>query len=174
TINAEIESPCKPAIRINHETRLNDLPSSSNCTFRHGHSYLPALGTSYRGRERSRHVLCGVSRSLYCVCVYGFHPAFRGAIPGVQVVGYAGRNEIFSERSVQALRTIKYCALVLIGFVAVSVLFMIGGDRDDRPAGTFMRILITFPSIIVAISAAMFERILQNAVDIKSENDLTV
>ena len=33
---------------------------------------------------------------------------------------------------------------------------------------------ITFASIVVATAAAMFERILQNAVDIKSENDLTV
>jgi hypothetical protein len=38
----------------------------------------------------------------------------------------------------------------------------------------FMRILVTFPSIIVATAAAISERILQNAVDIKSENDLTV
>jgi hypothetical protein len=51
---------------------------------------------------------------------------------------------------------------------------MINGDRDDRPAGMFMRILITFPSVVVATAAAMFERILQNAVDIKSENELTV
>jgi hypothetical protein len=47
-------------------------------------------------------------------------------------------------------------------------------DKDDRPAGVFMRILIAFPSIVVATAAAVFERILQNAVDIKSENDLTV
>ncbi len=37
-----------------------------------------------------------------------------------------------------------------------------------------MGILITFGSIVMAAAAAMFERILQNAVDIKSENDLTV
>lgn len=30
-----------------------------------------------------------------------------------------------------------------------------------------------FPSIVVATTAAMFERVLQNAVDLKSENDLT-
>ena len=74
----------------------------------------------------------------------------------------------------KALRTIKYCALAFIGFVAVSVIFMIDGDSDDRPGGTFMRILVTFPLIVVATAAAMFERILQNEVDIKSENDLTV
>ena len=68
----------------------------------------------------------------------------------------------------------KYCALAIVGFVAVSVIFMISGDRDDRPAGVFMRLLVTFPSIVVATAAAMFEQILQHAVDIKSENDLTV
>ena len=91
-----------------------------------------------------------------------------------KVLGYAGQNDIFSQAAVKALRTIKSCAIAIIGFVAVSVMFMLFSDPDDRPAGIFMRILITFPSIVVATTAAVFERILQNAVEIKSENDLTV
>src|SRR6266850_4224692 len=101
-------------------------------------------------------------------------PFFVALYQAIKVLGYAGQNKVFSQEAVKALRTIKYCALAIIGFVAVSVIFMIGGDRDDRPGGTFMRILVTFPSIVVATAAAMFERILQNAVDLKSENDLTV
>ena len=104
----------------------------------------------------------------------GSVPFFVGLYQAFKLLGYIRRNEIFSQRSVRALRTIKYCALAIIGFVAVSVIFMIFGDRDDRPAGVFMRILITFPSIVIGTAAALFERILQNAVDIKSENDLTV
>src|SRR5215813_4504002 len=84
----------------------------------------------------------------------GSIPFFVALYQGLKLLGYVGRDEVFSQRSVKALRTIKYCALVLIGFVAVSALFMIGGDRDDRPPGVFLRLLITFPSIIVAISAA--------------------
>jgi len=101
-------------------------------------------------------------------------PFFVGLYHAFKVLGYAGQNKIFTQEAVNALRIIKFCAMVIIGFVAVSVIFMIGGDRDDRPAGIFMRILVTFPSIVVAAAAAMFERILQNAVDLKSENDLTV
>jgi len=101
-------------------------------------------------------------------------PFFVALYQAFKVLGYAGQNQVFSQEAVKALRTIKYCALVLIGFVAVSVLFMISGDREDRPAGVFMRILISFPAIVVATLAALFERILQNAVEIKSENDLTV
>jgi hypothetical protein len=37
-----------------------------------------------------------------------------------------------------------------------------------------MHILVTFPALVVATAAAIAERILQNAVDIKSENDFTV
>jgi hypothetical protein len=68
----------------------------------------------------------------------------------------------------------KYCAMAIIALVAVSVLFMVQGDPDDRPAGLFMRLLITFPAIVVATAMGVLERILQNAVDLKSENDLTV
>jgi hypothetical protein len=104
----------------------------------------------------------------------GSIPFFVALYQAFKLLGYIRRNEIFSQRSVRALRTIKYCALAIIGFVAVSVIFMIFDDRDDRPAGVFMRILITFPSIVIGTAAAVFERILQNAVEIKSENDLTV
>jgi hypothetical protein len=91
-----------------------------------------------------------------------------------QVLRQVRQNKTFSQATVKALRTIKYCAITIVGFVAVSLFFMISGDKDDRPAGVFMRILVAFPSIVIATAAAMFERILQNAVDIKSENDLTV
>src|SRR5262249_45050242 len=88
-------------------------------------------------------------------------PFFVALYQAFKLLGYARQNKVFSQEAVKALRTIKYCAIAMIGFVAVSVVFMIGGDRDDRPGGTFMRILITFPSIVVAAAAAMFERILQ-------------
>ncbi len=101
-------------------------------------------------------------------------PFFAALYQAFKLLGYVGQNKVFSHEAVKALRTMKYCALAIIGFVALSVIFMISGDRDDRPAGVFMRILVTFPSILVATAAAMFEQILQKAVDIKSENDLTV
>ena len=105
----------------------------------------------------------------------GSIPFFVAIYQGIKFLGYIGRDEIFSERSVRALRIIKYCSLLVIAFVAGSVIFMIfEGDPEDRPAGVFLRLLITFPSIVVATAAFVSERILQNGVDIKSENDLTV
>ena len=92
-----------------------------------------------------------------------------------KLLGYIGRNEVFSQRSVKALRTIKYCAMILVAFlVAAEAYLFIVRPGDDIAGGVFMGILISLISIVVATAAAVFEKILQSAVDIQSENDLTV
>jgi DUF2975 family protein len=101
-------------------------------------------------------------------------PFFVALYEGFKVLGYAGQNKVFSQAAVNALRTIKFCAIAIIGFVAGGEIFIMMGDSDDRAGGVFMGVLITFGSIVIATAAATFERILQNAVDMKSENDLTV
>jgi Protein of unknown function (DUF2975) len=107
----------------------------------------------------------------------GSIPFFIALYQAFKVLGYVGRDKVFSSAAVKALRTIKYCALAIIGFVVIEEIFIMlmnNRDSDNPGAPVFMGILITFPSIVVATAAAMFERILQNAVEIKSENDLTV
>jgi len=101
-------------------------------------------------------------------------PFFVALYQAFKVLGYIRQNKAFSQATVKALRTIKFCALGIIGFVAVGELFIMLNDSDDRAGGVFIGILITFGSVVSATAAAMFERILQNAGDIKSENDLTV
>jgi len=107
----------------------------------------------------------------------GSIPFFIALYQAFKVLGYVGRNKAFSPEVVKALRTIKYCALAIIGFVVVEeivIMLMNNGDNDNPGAPILLGALITFPSIVVATAAAMFERILQNAVDLKSEHDLTV
>ena len=101
-------------------------------------------------------------------------PFFIALYQAFKVLKYVREDQAFAPETVKALRTIKYCAITIVCLVAVSFLFMLFTDEDDRPPGIFMRILVAFPSIVIAVVAAMFERILQNAVDLKSENDLTV
>src|SRR2546423_13359104 len=49
-------------------------------------------------------------------------PFFVALYQAFKVLGYAAQNKVFSQEAVKALRTIKYCALAIIGFVAVSAL----------------------------------------------------
>ena len=101
-------------------------------------------------------------------------PFFVGLYQAFKVLGYAGRNKEFSPSAVRSLRTIKYCAIALVGFVAIGEVFIMLHKSDDRAGGVFVGVLITFASIVVATAMALLERALQNAVDMKSENDLTV
>ena len=107
----------------------------------------------------------------------GSIPFFMALYQAFRILAYVRQETTFSPATVKALRTIKYCALAIIGFVVVEeffILLMNNRDNDNPGAPIFIGVLIIFPSIVVATAAAMFERILQNAVDLKSENDLTV
>jgi cytochrome bd-type quinol oxidase subunit 2 len=101
-------------------------------------------------------------------------PFFVALYQAFKVLGYAGQNQVFSQSAVKALRMIKYCAITIIGFAAGAEIIILLSNEEDKPGGIFIGILITFASIVIATAAAMFERILQNAVELKSEHDLTV
>jgi hypothetical protein len=92
------------------------------------------------------------------------------------LLGYIGQNKVFSLNSVRALRTIKHCAIALVAMIgaAVAYLFIAVRGKDDIAGGVAMGLFMIFVSVVIGTAAAVFERLLQTAVDIKSENDLTV
>jgi len=111
--------------------------------------------------------------------LYGYAASiafFVALYKAFRLLGYIGQNKVFSSSSVKALKSIKYCAIVLsVLIVAAGLYIRIFHDKEDDPAG-FLAICIvtTFVSVVIATAAAIFEKILQNAIDMKSENDLTI
>ena len=111
--------------------------------------------------------------------LYGYAASiafFVALYKAFKLLGYIGQNKVFTSNSVMALKSIKYCAIVLsILIVSAGLYIRIFHSKEDDPAG-FLAICIvtTFASVVVATAAAIFEKLLQNAVDMKSENDLTV
>ncbi|HMV83669.1 MAG TPA: DUF2975 domain-containing protein [Blastocatellia bacterium] len=93
-----------------------------------------------------------------------------------KLLSYIGANEVFSPHAVKALRTIKYCALILIAFIvgAEAFFFIVQRGKEDIAGGVMIGLLMIFVSVVAATTAAVFERLLQTAVEMKSENDLTV
>lgn len=93
-----------------------------------------------------------------------------------RLLGYIGQNKVFSPEAVSSVKGIKFCAmLVAIMIVLAGVCILIFHHKDDDPAGFLaMCLVLTFATVSVAIAASMFEKILQKAVDMKSENDLTI
>jgi hypothetical protein len=105
-----------------------------------------------------------------------FVPFFVGLYQAFRLLGYVRREEVFSDHSVRAFRIIKFCALTTAIFIigAEVYIFIFVRGTDDVAGGVMMGVFIIFVSAVIGTAAAVFERILQNAVDIKSENDLTV
>ena len=83
-----------------------------------------------------------------------------------KLFGRIGRGEVFSEASVKALRTIKYCATTVVAFAmgAEIYLFIVRPD-DDIAGGVFMGLLLIAVSGIISIVADRFARKLQSDVD---------
>jgi len=111
--------------------------------------------------------------------IYGYAastPFFVALYQAFKLLGYIGQNKVFSLNSVKTLKTIKYCAIILSILIVMAALYIrIFHAEGDDPAGFLaMCIVTTFISIVIATAAAVFEKTLQSAVDIKSENDLTV
>jgi hypothetical protein len=104
-------------------------------------------------------------------------PFFVALYQAFKLLGYVDKNKIFSQNSVKAVANIKYCAIAFIGFIfaAISVVFVNSKTTTDDGAGPIMIGLITiFASSVMATAVAVLQKVLQNAVDLKSENDLTV
>lgn len=111
--------------------------------------------------------------------LYGYATSvafFVALYQAFKLLGYIGHNKVFSSNSVKALKSIKYCAIVLSILIVTAGLYIrIFHSKEDDPAG-FLAIcfVTTFASIVVTTAAAIFEKILQHAIDLKSENDLTI
>jgi len=111
--------------------------------------------------------------------LYGYAASiafFVALYKAFKLLGYIGQNQVFSSNAVKTLKSIKNCAIVLSILIVLAGLYIrIFHNKDDDPAG-FLAICIvtTFGCIVIATAAAIFEKLLQNAIDMKSENDLTI
>lgn len=94
-------------------------------------------------------------------------PFFAALYQAFKALGYVGRDEAFSPPVSSSLRTIRSCALAIIGFVALGELFIMLGESDDRAGGVVIGGLIAFGSAVVAAAATVFERILHKAGEFK-------
>jgi len=108
--------------------------------------------------------------------LYGYAASiafFIALYKAFKLLGYIRQHKVFSLNSVKTLRSIKRCAIVLgILIAAAGIYIRIFHAKDDDPAGFLaICILTTFVSIVVATAVAVFEKILQNGMDIKSENE---
>lgn len=112
---------------------------------------------------------------LVFIVMYGAAVPFYVALyQAFNLLQYIDENTAFSELSVKALKNIKRCAVTISGLYVLGLpLFHFIAKKMDPPIG-LVGLIIVFASLVIAVFAAILQRLLQEAINIKSENDLTV
>lgn len=105
-------------------------------------------------------------------------PFFVGLYQAFKLLNLIDANKAFSQAAVNTLRNMKLTCLSVIGFIALGLLyirFFAPLGVDDDPAGpTMLGIVVSLAFGAIATAIGVIQKLFQNAVDIKSENDLTV
>lgn len=102
-------------------------------------------------------------------------PFYIALYQAFKLLNYIDSSKAFSALSVQALKQIKRCAVAFGGLYVVGLpLFYLVAERDDAPGVIVIGLVLIFAALVIAVFAAVLQMLLQEAIEIKSENDLTV
>ncbi len=145
--------------------------------------YLIAVGASAsmlwfpqtEGRATNLDLISIYSDPLIIYIYIASAPFFIGLYQAFKLLNLIDANKAFSQDSVNRLKNIKFASLSLIGCIAGAVLYIHFFVKGDDLAGpTMLGICMTVAFGVIATAAGVFQKLFQNAVDLKSENDLTV
>lgn len=102
-------------------------------------------------------------------------PFYMALFQVFKVLSYIDKNIAFSGKSVTALRKIKHFAMTITGLYVLNLpLFYIFAELDDAPGVIIVGMAFIFAPLVITVFAAVLEKLLQEAITIKLENDLTV
>jgi hypothetical protein len=117
------------------------------------------------------HILYPIIIGMYVSVI----PFFVALYQAYKLLSFIDKNQAFSELSVKALKKIKFCAILISGlYVVIEPFVFLVADLDDAPGLVIIGMVPIFASLVIAVFAAVLQRLLQEAIDIKSENDLIV
>src|SRR5699024_6160794 len=97
-------------------------------------------------------------------------PFFIALYQALKLLNYIGNNNAFSELSVKALKHIKYCAVTISILYVIGIIFLIS-QNASHPGIVLIGLTILFTSAVIAVFTAVLQKLLKNALEIKSEND---
>lgn len=94
-----------------------------------------------------------------------------------KLLGYVDANIAFSELSVRALKYVKYCGMSISGLIIAglaTLMILAVGKNEDITGIVMPGIVVTFISGVGATIVTVLQSHVQKAIELKSENDLTV
>lgn len=102
-------------------------------------------------------------------------PFFIALHQTLRLLSLIDQKQAFSDLSVRALAAIKYSALVISALYTAGLPYVFHvADKDDAPGVVVIGMLLAFAPFVIAVFAAVLQKLLQQAIALKDENDLTV
>jgi len=90
-------------------------------------------------------------------------PFFIAIYQSLKLLNYIDKNKVFSDLSIKALKTIRYCA------ITISALYIIGmpyifkvADKDDAPGVVAIGLFFALVPIVIAVLTTILQNILQD------------
>ncbi|KKI90872.1 membrane protein [Bacillus sp. SA1-12] len=146
------------------------LPILALCIF-----LLPQIASEAIEQAANGSQLAYVVFGLLLIMYGSTIPFYVALFQTLRLLSYIDKNQAFSELSVRALKKIKNCAITISGLYVVALPFVyIIAEWDDAPGLIVIGLVIIGASMVIAVFAAVLQKLLKEAIDIKSENDLTV
>lgn len=100
---------------------------------------------------------------------------FMAIYQAVKLLNLIERGKAFSLSSAYAFRTIKRCAAFIASVFVLSMPYIFQvADQDDAPGVVALGMVIIFLSLVIATFSGLLQRLVEQAVIIKNENDMTV
>lgn len=119
--------------------------------------------------------MANVLYGILAVLSVTLFPFLAALYQSFKLLKYIDRNDAFSEKSVEALRKIKLCAFCIAALHLASFpLYFIVGEVDDAPGVILVGMMFISAPTVVAVFAAVLQKLLGNALEIKRDNDLTI
>ncbi|MDW7672512.1 MAG: DUF2975 domain-containing protein [Bacillota bacterium] len=123
------------------------------------------------GEMAAARYLAPVLTGMYASAI----PFFFALFQATRLLHYIDRSTAFSELSVQALKKIKHCAVAItIIYLALMPFLVLMAEADDAPGVPLIGLVIIFASLVIAVFAAVLQKLLKEAIELKSELDLTI
>ena len=146
------------------------IPVLALCIFLLPQIVSEAIGQAANGAQLG-YIVLGILIVMYIATI----PFYVALYQTLRLLSYIDKNQAFSDLSVKSLKKIKICAITISGlYIVVLPLVAVVAQWDDAPGLLLIGMVIIGASIIIAVFAAVLQRLLQVAINIKLENDLTV
>lgn len=146
------------------------IPVLAACIF-----LLPQIAKEAMEQAANGAILAYVVFAVLLIMYVSAIPFYYALYQSFKLLRYIDNNQAFSQVSVTALKSIKKSAITISGLYVVALPFVyIVAEWDDAPGLILLGMVMVGAPMVIAVFAAVLQRLLQEAINIKSENDLTV